>query len=173
MGVGPPLRALALTTAALVPLGALIVWVAHAPWAALSTPAGVAATGTHEIAVRAHAWGFSPRVVRVSPGETVRFIASSEDMRHGFAINELGVNLGLLPGQEVRSAAVDVNLPEGTYVIHCSVFCGLGHPSMKAKLIVGTPTPAPGSALPWGASLAAAALVAGFTLATSARRRRG
>jgi cytochrome c oxidase subunit II len=128
-------------------------------------------TGTREIVVRAHTWGFSPRVVRVRPGETVRFVASSEDMRHGFAIGPLGVNLALHPGREVRSAEVGVTLPEGIYTIHCSVFCGLGHPSMKAKLVVGVPPPAPGGAMPWIASLAVSVLVAAFAIGTFAGRR--
>jgi hypothetical protein len=49
----------------------------------------------------------------------------------------------------MRSPAVKVDLPEGIYPIHCSVFCGIGHPSMKARLVVGVPPPAPGSRLPW------------------------
>jgi heme/copper-type cytochrome/quinol oxidase subunit 2 len=63
-----------------------------------------------------------------------------------------------------------MTLPEGTYTIHCSVFCGLGHPSMKAKLVVGAPPPAPGSALPWLASAAALAAAAVFVAAAQGSR---
>jgi heme/copper-type cytochrome/quinol oxidase subunit 2 len=91
----------------------------------------------------------------------------SEDIAHGFAINELGLNLQPRHGREARSPAVEVNLPEGTYAIHCSVFCGLGHPSMKAKLVVGAPGPAPGRRAPWVASALAVAAVVGLALAVN------
>ncbi|MBI4635658.1 MAG: cupredoxin domain-containing protein [Candidatus Rokubacteria bacterium] len=155
-------RALALTVGALLPLGTAIVWTSHAPWTAVSTADGIAGDGTREIAVRVHAWGFSPSVVRVAPGEHVRFVVRTDDIKHGFAINELGLNLQLRPGAEVRSPAVGVDLPDGTYTIHCSAFCGLGHPAMKAKLVVGAPRREPGNALPWIASAAALVLAAGF-----------
>lgn len=170
MGVRPALRSLALTAAVVAPLAAAVVWLVHAPGVVGSAPDGAGPDGVREIAVRVHAWGFSPRVVHVKPGQTVRFVARSEDIQHGLAINELGVNLPLAPGGAVRSAAVAVDLPEGVYAIHCSVFCGLGHPSMKAKLVVGTPRPAPGAAAPWIASLLAAGMVAGAAAAALAGR---
>jgi heme/copper-type cytochrome/quinol oxidase subunit 2 len=158
-----PIRSLLLTAAALLPLGAAVVWAAYPPWSS-ATAARVSGDGVLEIPVRVHAWGFSPRVIQVAPRQTVRFVASSDDIGHGFAINELGVNLPLRVGVPMRSSAVTVNLPDGVYEIHCSVFCGLGHPAMKGRLVVGTPRRDPLSAAPWLASLAvglgAASLVA-------------
>ncbi|HET7875044.1 MAG TPA: hypothetical protein VFN71_05920 [Methylomirabilota bacterium] len=167
-----PLRSLLLTAGALLPLGAAVVWAAYAPWTGASAVGTPDQGGVSEIPIRVHAWGFSPKVVRVAPGQRVRFVAVSEDIHHGLAINELGVNLQLRPGQEVRSPAVAVDLPEGTYAIHCSTFCGLGHPAMKAKLIVGAPPAAPGSAAPWAASMAALLALAGFVAAARAPWRR-
>lgn len=164
-------RALLLTTAAALPLVAAILWMAGALSAAVEPGRG-AGSGPREIPIRVHAWGFSPSVVRVAPGQQVRFVVVSDDIRHGFAINELNLNLQLRPGQEARTPAVDVNLPEGTYVIHCSTFCGLGHPSMKAKLIVGDPGPAPGARAPWLASLVALAAVVGLALVVRGGGRR-
>ena len=68
----------------------------------------------------------------------------------------------LAPGRDTRSPAVKVDLPEGIYPIHCSVFCGIGHPSMKARLVVGAPRPALGSRLPWIASVLSAPAAVGF-----------
>jgi len=169
-------RALLSTTAAVLLLGALVVWAVHgqaglAP--ALPGTDGRAADGVREVTVRVYAWGFSPRLVAVSPGDTVRFVVVSQDIEHGFAINELGVNLQLLSGKEVRSPAVRVDLPEGKYAIHCSTFCGLGHPSMKASLVVGQPGPAPGARAPWVASLLSLAVTAGFAALVAGRRRPG
>ena len=129
--------------------------------------------GPREIPIRVYAWGFSPSVVRVKPGQTVRFVVTTDDIRHGFAINELHMNLQLLPGRKVRSPAVAVDLPEGTYAIRCSTFCGLGHPSMKAKLVVGAPGPARGARAPWIASALAVAAVVGLGLAGRRDRGRG
>jgi heme/copper-type cytochrome/quinol oxidase subunit 2 len=121
---------------------------------------GVLRDGVREITLRGHTWGFSPSVLRVRPGESVRFVVESEDMHHGFAINELGLNLQLEPGRSARSPVVKVDLPEGVYPVHCSVFCGLGHASMKARLVVGAPPPPPRRLAPWLASAAALAVAA-------------
>lgn len=166
----PLLRALLVTTAAVILLGAVVVWAVYVPPGAGSGPEGGAREGVREIAIRVYAWGFSPGVVYVNPGETVRFSVLTEDIEHGFAINELGVNLQLRSGREVRSPEVKVNLPAGKYAIHCSIFCGIGHPSMKAKLVVGDPGPAPGSRAPWIASLLSLAAATAFG-AFAARRR--
>ena len=155
-------RALGMTAAAVLALGAFTIWAAYGL-------AGITATGddrTHDgvrqITLHAHAWGFNPNVIRVMPGESVQFIVWSEDLRHGFTINELHLSLPLVPGKGIRSPTLKVDLPEGTYPIHCSVFCGIGHPSMKAKLVVGTPPPSDTATLPWIASLLGAAVAAGF-----------
>ncbi|OGK80528.1 MAG: hypothetical protein A2W08_19355 [Candidatus Rokubacteria bacterium RBG_16_73_20] len=167
----PVLRALLPTAAAVLLLALGIVWLAEGPGATAS-PADAPTPGTtREVAIRAQAWGFRPRVVRVAPGETLRLAGISEDIQHGLAINDLGVNLQLRAGQVARSPAVTVNLPEGVYTIQCSVFCGLGHASMKAKLVVGSPRAAPGSGAPWIASLLGLAVVVG--VAFRAGRPRG
>ena len=159
-----PLRALLLTAGALVPLVVATVWLAGG-LAAMVPPADEGdGDGLREIPVRVHAWGFSPSVIRVKPGRAVRFVVVTDDIKHGFAINELHLNLQLRPGQKVRSPVVTVNLPEGTYAIHCSTFCGLGHPSMKARLVVGAPGPPPSARAPWIASALALAAVVGLGL---------
>lgn len=171
-GAASLFRSLLLTAGAVALLGAGIVWVAHGPESAVATIGDVAQDDVREVAVHVHAWGFSPKVIRVRPGERVRFVAVTDDINHGLAINELAVNLQLVPGRAVRSSPVAVTLPEGTYAIHCSTFCGLGHPAMKGRLVVGTPPPAAGARAPWLASLASVAAVAAFAVVVSLRRRR-
>lgn len=161
-------RSALLTAVVVIPLAALVAWAAQTPWASDSTNGREADDGVREVAVRVHAWGFSPRTIRVAPGQTVRFVALSEDIGHGFAINELGVNLPLRAGHQVRSRAVMVNLPEGIYEIHCSAFCGLGHASMKGRLVVGAPRPRLSIVVPGLASLAVLGSVAGFAAAVRA-----
>lgn len=169
----PLLRALVPTTTAVVLLWTLVVWAVYAQSGAGSRSDGDGREGVREITIRVYAWGFSPRVVYVNPEDTVRFSVLSEDIEHGFAINELGVNLQLRSGKEVRSSAVKVNLPAGRYAIHCSIFCGIGHPSMKAKLVVGDPGPAPGSRAPWIASVLGLGAATAFALFAAGRREPG
>jgi heme/copper-type cytochrome/quinol oxidase subunit 2 len=54
----------------------------------------------------------------VSRGQTVRFVVSTDDLDHGIAINELGINLQLHPGVEATSRAVVVDVPDGEDAVH-------------------------------------------------------
>lgn len=163
--------ALVTTASAVVLLAAAIVWAAYPPAAA--TVVGAGETGeVHEVTVRAYAWGLSPSVIHVTPGQRVRFVVASDDVMHGFAINELGVNLALAPGRTSRSGDVEITLAEGAYPIHCSVFCGLGHGAMKGRLVVGVPPPDPKRTAPWIASGLTVALVSVLVgVATRSRRQ--
>lgn len=169
----PLVRSLLLTTAAVVLLGTLTIWTVSPPQALVSASSTPVRDGVKEFSVRVYAWGFSPKVIRVEPGETVRFRVVSDDIQHGFAINELGLNLQLVSGREVRSPDVKVALPPGKYPIQCSTFCGLGHPSMKANLIVGNPGRTPGATVPWIASLLALAAAGSFAALAAGRRQPG
>ncbi len=94
-------------------------------------------------------WYYDPSIIKVNPydainvrpGDRVRFILSSRDMTHGFAINEMGVNLAVPPGAAViHEISIPHDMAEGTYTMYCSIFCGIGHPYLKGKIIVGAPT---------------------------------
>lgn len=163
-------RALVVTVSAAALLTAAIVWAVYPQAAAMVAP-DAGGDGVREVQVRVYAWGMSPGVIRVEPGQRVRFVATTDDVMHGFAINELGVNLALAPGRTSRSAEIDVTLPEGTYPTHCSVFCGLGHGAMKGRLVVGSPPPDPKRLAPFIASGLTVALAA--ALVGAATRRRG
>ncbi|HET7874866.1 MAG TPA: cupredoxin domain-containing protein [Methylomirabilota bacterium] len=166
------IRSLLLTAGVVLPLGVAVVWTAYPTRGAGFAGGTSDAAEPREVSIDVYAWGFSPRVIHVSPGQRVRFVVRSEDIGHGFAINELGVNLPLRPGQQMRSPEVKVDLPEGVYEIHCSVFCGLGHPAMKGRLVVGAPPPTLTSAAPWVASLAVGLAAAGVLAVTALRSRR-
>jgi cytochrome c oxidase subunit 2 len=161
-------RSALLTTAAVLLLATIAVWV-QGLGGFLSVSPTAASEGVKDISIHARAWGFSPRVIHVEPGDTVRFRVASDDIKHGFAINELGLNLQLTPDREVRSPDVKIALPPGKYTIHCSTFCGLGHSTMKASLVVGDPRPAAAARVPWLASLLTLAAAGSFA-AFAARR---
>ena len=99
---------------------------------------GVLVDGVKEFRILAPQWYFEPSVLKVNPGDTVKFIVTSGDIMHGFAINELNVNLALSPGVEVaKKVVIPSDIADGTYTMYCSIFCGIGHPYMKGTIIIG------------------------------------
>lgn len=163
-------RVALLTTAVVILLAALAIGMVEGPGALLSVSPAAGSDGMKEVSIRARAWGFTPRVIHVEPGDVVRFRVASDDIKHGFAINELGLNLVLAVDREVLSPAVRIALPRGRYTIHCSTFCGLGHSTMKASLVVGDPGPSPAARIPWLASLLTLAVAASFVAFAAWRR---
>lgn len=85
--------------------------------------------------------GWSPGEVRIETGQRVELDVLADDVAHGFAIPELGLDTGLIkPGSMVRMAFVAGK--EGIFHFVCSVFCGKGwHGKMAGKIVVGNPPP--------------------------------
>ena len=86
------------------------------------------------IAITAKRYSFEPAEITVKKGETVDLALTSSDVAHGVRIREL--NLDLRAG---KGKTADVNFtPEttGTFVGHCSVFCGSGHGKMTLTIHV-------------------------------------
>ena len=99
---------------------------------------GVFVDGVKEFVIKAPQWYFKPAVIKINPGDTVRFVVTSADIMHGFAINELGFNLALSPGVGVtQEVVIPSDILEGTYTMYCSIFCGIGHPYMKGTVVIG------------------------------------
>jgi len=101
----------------------------------------------------------------VNPGEMVKFNIKSMDVWHGFAVNELGINLAIPGGKTVTSeVTIPADMKDGIYTMYCSVFCGLGHPYLKGQVIVGNPKlflgVGIGRALPYFATMAMAIVFA-------------
>lgn len=110
-----------------------------APILVLLSPALCAARplgppGQREIKVTARRFEFSPKTITVAKGEHVKLIITSEDVDHGFAIKDLGVD------QEIKAKQTKVIEltpgEEGRFQFTCSVFCGDGHNEMVGELIV-------------------------------------
>lgn len=86
------------------------------------------------IAVTAKQFDFSPSVVTVNKGDTVRLTVTSVDVTHGLAIPAFGVSENLRPGETVT---VEFTADKaGEFPFFCSVFCGEGHGQMRGTLIV-------------------------------------
>ena len=112
---------------------------------ATSTPSVPAQTSTstsssnptstvQEINVVSSDWSFSPNVITVKKGTTLRVHFSAVDNEHGFAIDEYNLDVQAAPGQTKTFDFVADKV--GTFTIYCSVPCGSGHRDMKATLVV-------------------------------------
>ncbi|MFH1519417.1 MAG: YHS domain-containing protein [Candidatus Omnitrophota bacterium] len=87
-----------------------------------------------EINLEAYQFGYEPSEIVVKKGDVVRLLVSSRDVTHGVHIKEYGIS--------VRAVKDKVNKVEfmaqesGKFPILCSVYCGRGHSTMQAVLIV-------------------------------------
>ncbi len=83
------------------------------------------------------------RVGSFEKGSTMVIEVFTTDVQHGFSINEVGVAIASIrpePGEEFGA-------PRGTEFLwpnedvtlsaFCHIFCGLGHPDMKLKFVIG------------------------------------
>ena len=87
-----------------------------------------------EIEMTAKQWEFSPSIVEVNKGDTVRLRVTSIDVAHGIYIPEFNLNKVLEPGKTVTLEFVADTIGEFDFI--CSVQCGTGHSGMNGKLIV-------------------------------------
>ncbi|MEN3333800.1 MAG: cytochrome c oxidase subunit [Blastocatellia bacterium] len=87
-----------------------------------------------EIKVTARKFEFLPKTITAHKGERIRLIISAEDVDHGFALKEFGINETIKAGQ---TKAVELTADrEGKFEFACSVFCGDGHEDMTGELVV-------------------------------------
>jgi cytochrome c oxidase subunit 2 len=98
------------------------------------TSAAPAEPPQREIKVIARRFEFVPKVINVKKGERVRLVVTSEDVDHGIAIREFGVDQ-IVKAQETKIIELIAD-KAGRFDITCSVFCGDGHPDMVGELIV-------------------------------------
>ena len=134
---------------------------------------GVMVDGVREFNITKRQWSITPAVIKVNPGEKVRFIVTSTDIKHGFAINELGINLSLEPEVAMtHETVVPIDIAPGIYTMYCSVFCGIGHPYMKGNIIIGDPATFGGINITQGLPYLGTAVMAGLVVTSSILARR-
>jgi len=81
------------------------------------------------IAVTAYRYSFEPETITVHEGEPVKLVLTSKDVTHGIANDDLGIaNTVIFKGKTSTVTFTPKKL--GTYKVHCSVFCGIGHGDM-------------------------------------------
>ena len=77
---------------------------------------------------------FEPAEITIKKGEPIDFVLISNDVAHGVRIREL--NLDLHVGKGKTADATLTPSTTGTFVGHCSVFCGSGHGQMTLTIHV-------------------------------------
>lgn len=87
-----------------------------------------------EFELEAYQFGFEPEEIVVEKGDIVRILARSRDVPHGVYIKEYNINVTVKKGETKKIEFIAKEA--GEFPILCSVYCGRGHHSMKAKLIV-------------------------------------
>jgi cytochrome c oxidase subunit 2 len=88
----------------------------------------------HRIEITAKRYSFQPAEITVKKGETVDLALTSRDVPHGVRVREL--NLDLRAGKGKTTDAHFTPEKTGTFVGHCSVFCGSGHGQMTLTIHV-------------------------------------
>ena len=97
-------------------------------------PSPAAADAPRRIEVTAKRFEFIPSEITLKKGEPVVLVLHSEDVTHGLKIAELNLQIDI-PKNKTSELSFT---PEkaGTFVGHCSHFCGSGHGSMILTLHV-------------------------------------
>lgn len=91
------------------------------------------ADGGWEVRAVLTAFAFMPGEIEVTAGERVTFVVTSIDVTHGFQIVGTNGNTMVVPGYVSRFTTA---FPAGEYLIVCNEYCGTGHHTMQAKLVV-------------------------------------
>jgi len=79
-------------------------------------------------------YAFVPAEIKVKQNDIVKITLTSEDVAHGLAIKEYGINFSVKKG-EVKKIEFLAD-KKGTFTFRCSVYCGAGHSKMTGKLVV-------------------------------------
>jgi cytochrome c oxidase subunit II len=87
-----------------------------------------------EIKVIARKFEFVPKTINVKKGEHIRLVVTSEDVDHGIAIKEFGIDQEI-KAKTTKTVEFTAN-KEGRFEFACSVFCGDGHPDMVGEVVV-------------------------------------
>ncbi len=102
--------------------------------AALIGPAVAEPAGPLHVEVTAKRYAFQPAEITVHKGQPVDLVLKSVDVAHGLRVRELNLDVKINKG-----ATASVNFtPDkvGSFVGHCSVFCGSGHGQMTFTIHV-------------------------------------
>jgi cytochrome c oxidase subunit II len=81
-----------------------------------------------EFVISAERWEFTPSVITVSEGDTVKLTIDNTDTMHGISVPDFGA----IGNEEVEFVADK----KGTFTFYCNTYCGSGHSGMTGQIIV-------------------------------------
>lgn len=96
--------------------------------------AAPAPSAPRRIEVSAKRFEFLPGEITLKKGEPVVLVLKSVDVAHGVRFKELGIETKADKGKTSEVAFTPDKT--GTFIGHCSVFCGSGHGSMTLTIHV-------------------------------------
>lgn len=99
-----------------------------------TTTISPAATSQRRIEVAAKRYVFEPAEITIKAGESIDLVLTSADVPHGVRFHELGVDLNTEKGKPAEAKFTPHET--GTFIGHCSVFCGSGHGKMTLTIHV-------------------------------------
>jgi heme/copper-type cytochrome/quinol oxidase subunit 2 len=116
--------------------GSIPAWAPPSIASGVSEPVGVReiAPGRYRVVMEAVNWSFRPNEIRLPAGAEVTFRAQSLEDYHGIAIIDTPIVFSL--EQNEAKEATHVFEEPGEYLIVCSEYCGSGHISMLARVLV-------------------------------------
>ena len=94
----------------------------------------VSSQTSRSVDVKAKRYAFEPAEITVKRGESVQLRLTSADVAHGLRIRELKIDVHASKGKTAVTTFTPQN--PGTFVGHCSVFCGSGHGEMTFTIHV-------------------------------------
>ena len=87
------------------------------------------------IDVVASNWKFTPDTITIPADEPTTLRLTSSEGVHGISSSDLGIpDTTIMPNKFVTVTFTPHKA--GTYVVHCSIVCGSGHPDMKLTIKV-------------------------------------
>jgi cytochrome c oxidase subunit 2 len=101
---------------------------------AIPIPAAATQAASRHVEVTARKFAFQPAELTLQKGQQVDLVLKSADVAHGLRFHELNLDIKVNKG-----ATADVRFtPDkaGTFIGHCSVFCGSGHGQMTLTIRV-------------------------------------
>lgn len=88
------------------------------------------ASSAQSVTITAKNFAFSPAVVTLKQGEPAHITLVSTQGVHGLTVPEIGLTQTVTITQKPTTVTVTPK-KLGTFVAHCAIFCGVGHPHMQ------------------------------------------
>ena len=87
-----------------------------------------------KVSITARKWSFEPEEIEAKQGEILVLTITAQDVKHGFAIDDIDLDVELPPLQPIEVKLYAEK--QGVVSFSCSRFCGAGHFFMNGEIII-------------------------------------